>query len=244
MKLSLNEFKQNFESNFIYYDKEFSCKIIFMKAVSKDAKYLGAIISTASSLIAVVKTILPNKILEIGSWKYYTANAIACFIEDTYENTDEVVIDTFDIKKGGYNGGTATLKSKLIKQHYWMPHKTGYDAWKFNDNDIIHKEFKELSNKEIFEKNLTYLNSIKPKSGYDLIFIDGDHSFDGVKFDFEYSKNVLNKDGIIIFDDREGHKNIDDFFKTLPKSNTWDFTDLNDRHFKTLNIIHNFGIYY
>ena len=33
-------------------------------------------------------------------------------------------------------------------------------------------------------------------------------------------------------------------FKQNFESNTWDFTNLNDRHFKTLNIIHNFGIYY
>ena len=245
MKTSLEEFKQNFENNFIYYSKEFSCKMIFVEEISKDKKYLDANISTASSLLSVVKTLQPKTILEIGSWRCFTTNALACFMEDNYENLDDVVIDTFDIKKGGFNGAHTVIKSNLINQHYWMPHKTKESiTWVFEDKDIIHQEFKDLSNKDIFIKNLNYLDSIKPKEGYDLIFIDGDHSFDGVSYDFEYSKKVLSKDGVIIFDDREGHKNVDDFFKLLPKDRSWDFTDLNDKHFKTLNVVHNFGLYY
>jgi len=247
MKISLEKFKKDFEDNFVYYDKEFSCKMIFLEGVSKDKKYLGADISTASSLIAVVKTLRPRKILEIGSWRCFTTNAIALFIEENYEDTAGVIIDTFEIKKGGFNGGDVVLKSNLIKQHYWMPHKTTHkmgNEWALADDGIVHKEFKDLDNTEIFKRNLEYLNSIKPEDGYDLIFIDGDHSFDGVSFDFEYSTRVLNENGVIIFDDREGHKAVDSFFRTLPVDRTWDFTDINDRHFKTINTVHNFGLYY
>jgi len=247
MKISLDKFKQDFESNFIYYDKEFSCEMRFLEGVSKDDKYLGAKVSTASSLIAVIKTLKPKKILEIGSWRCFTTNAIAFFIEENYEDTRDVVIDTFEIKRGGFNGGSVVLKSNLIRQHYWMPHKTFHkmgNEWALLDAGIVYKEFKELENDEIFEKNLRYLNSIKPNGGYDLIFIDGDHSFEGVGFEYRYSKEVLNEDGVIIFDDREGHKAVSDFFDTLPKDKTWDFTDLNDKHFKELNVVHNFGLYY
>jgi len=36
---------------------------------------------------------------------------------------------------------------------------------------------------------------------YDLIFIDGDHSYEGVKIDFELYKELLSNRGVILFHD-------------------------------------------
>ena len=42
---------------------------------------------------------------------------------------------------------------------------------------------------------------IATQLNYDIIFIDGDHSYEGVKKDFEYYKEFLNYGGFIIFHD-------------------------------------------
>ena len=36
---------------------------------------------------------------------------------------------------------------------------------------------------------------------YDYIYIDGDHSYEGVRYDYEQSKQHLNADGIILLHD-------------------------------------------
>jgi len=42
------------------------------------------------------------------------------------------------------------------------------------------------------------LNNVGP---YDVIFIDGDHSYEGVKSDYDKAKEILNKGGVIILHD-------------------------------------------
>ncbi len=51
-------------------------------------------------------------------------------------------------------------------------------------------------------QNINNFNKIKNKCDkYDLIFIDGDHSYEGVKNDFNLYKNLLSDRGYIVFHD-------------------------------------------
>lgn len=68
---------------------------------------------------------------------------------------------------------------------------------------------------------------IQNKETYDMIFIDGDHSFEQVKKDFENSMSILNKHGIIILHDTDpvSIEYLDpgycgDSYKMLPYLNT------------------------
>ena len=45
------------------------------------------------------------------------------------------------------------------------------------------------------------LNKILKNEKLDLLFIDGDHSFDGTKHDFEFYSQYVNKGGFIVFHD-------------------------------------------
>ena len=62
-----------------------------------------------------------------------------------------------------------------------------------------------LSNKDKIKFNLESSDNffVKNSNIYDIIFIDGDHSFEQVKVDFENALKVLNKYGIIILHDTD-----------------------------------------
>ncbi len=74
-----------------------------------------------------------------------------------------------------------------------------------------------MENEAIFERNLKYLKSIAPANGYDLIYIDGDHSFAGATFDWEYSLHVCNSETLVVVDDinDDRHTAVRKFFESL-----------------------------
>jgi hypothetical protein len=69
--------------------------------------------------------------LEIGSMHYESSNAIARAMDEMYKDGFGV-IDSFDIRRGGYTGETQYVpKSKRIRARYWLPHHNEYDDWKY-----------------------------------------------------------------------------------------------------------------
>ena len=176
-------------------------------------------------LNAITKIVKPKNSLEIGSWLYNSAYAIC-------HGMDGGRVDSFDIALGGcLNVEIFTIKSHRIIPHFWRPHHTWYDEWKNESEKIIYKDFKEMSNEEIFDKNRKYLSLIAPEEGYDLISIDGDHSFDGTKFDWEYAHTVAHENTIIIIDDiyTHCHPEVRKFYDSL-HVNSYDFYDFNMEH--------------
>lgn len=71
---------------------------------------------------------------------------------------------------------------------------------------LINSRIKYLQDKNI-EKDIKFINNFTDKffkentQNYDVIFIDADHSYDGVKKDFLNAIKILNKSGILIFHD-------------------------------------------
>lgn len=128
-------------------------------------------------------TLLPeySQIVEIGSWKGKS---------------------TYCLAKG--------LKSGVV--HAIDPFNA--DGEKGSIQDYAAKK-KQGDLEEIFTKNLTdreVIDKIKIHKGYsskfinnfkeiDLLFIDGDHSINGAKFDYENYAKLLKKGGYLIFHD-------------------------------------------
>lgn len=63
---------------------------------------------------------------------------------------------------------------------------------------------------DISKKDVTLIQAVSndeqalktaQKRSYDVLIIDGDHSYEGVKFDFENYHNMVKRSGYIIFDD-------------------------------------------
>jgi len=188
-------------------------------------------------LNAITKIVNPNNILETGSWAYRSAYAMSLGMSGNSK------VDTFDICEGGFSGpqGDVYLRMKnilanknrgqAIVPHFWRPHHTTYDDWKNNSKDILHPDFRNMSNEQIFEINAKYLKSIAPEGGYDLISIDADHSFEGARFDWEYAHLVSHENTIILIDDiyTHCHTEVKRFYDSL-KVESYDFYDFNINH--------------
>ncbi len=133
---------------------------------------------------------------------------------------------------GTYNGGSACL----MLQHFFETdiycidplHLEGRNSLEIVENNI--KKFnKNNYNVKIYQKfstDKTLLNELN--NNYfktDILFIDGDHDYNGVKFDFENYEKYVNIGGYIIFDDYNDYmyspdvkKYVDELVLTLDKS--------------------------
>jgi predicted O-methyltransferase YrrM len=201
-------------------------KDIGSQGVLEGTKYAGRKTNLRSQVYTLVRLLNAQNCLEIGSWHYCSSNAMGDALDSIGASG---VVDTFDIMKGGYDGAkNCWPKSGRVRPHFWLPHHTNQDVWKY-DKDVEHKDFKTLTNDEIFAKNLAYLKSIAPANGYDLILIDGDHSFEGASWDWKYTQEVSRDDTVFIIDDIWDSRLMPcrDFFNSL-KTTKWDFEEWND----------------
>jgi len=211
-------------------------------------KYHGSSTHCRNFLYTLTKMLKPKYFLEIGSWHYESSNAVAKAMDEMYGEDGEGVIDSFDIMMGGYDGQVQyEPKSKRINPRFWYPHHTNFDQWKYN-SDIVFKDFVNLSNDEISEKNIKILNQAlseipsKP-SAYDIIFIDGDHSFEGAKQDFKVAKSVSNENTLFVVDNIWDARleEVRDWFDSLNYVK-WNFEEWNDEHYKD-NMVQDSGIF-
>jgi glycosyltransferase involved in cell wall biosynthesis len=110
----------------------------------------------------------------------------------------------------------------ISKGQFWDDFKLKNDNWDYFIGDS--------SSSEMLEK----IKNLNTK--FDLIFIDGDHTYDGVKRDFVIYKEFLNDKGIIAFHDildTDFHKshncNVDLFWNEIKKNyNYKEFIDISD----------------
>jgi hypothetical protein len=93
----------------------------------------------------------------------------------------------------------------LFNMHEWS------NAWGIPTaeylNNMTHLEFykrrfADRSAEVVIEVGMSHLTMAKyPNKSFDLIYIDGDHSYDGVKKDIEIAKNKVADNGVLIFND-------------------------------------------
>ena len=197
-------------------------------------KYEGASTHCRNCLATLVKMIEAKTVLEIGSWHYESSNSMAYAMDELYGDDGFGVIDSFDIRRGGYDGQIAYLPhSDRINARYWYPHHSDYDDWKYKV-DLPFNDFVDYTNDEISEKNIQILKEASKDFGsrYDLIFVDGDHSYEGVKRDFEVAMSVADKDTLIVIDNVWDIrlKEVRQFYDELELIK-WDFEEWNDEYY-------------
>lgn len=126
----------------------------------------------------LLKSHKPKYILEIG-----TASGGTLFLFSRIASKDAVIISV-DLPGGKHGGGYPSWKIPL------------YEAFVLSGQKIhlirANSHYKSTLNKVI--------NILKDKK-LDLLFIDGDHSYEGVKKDFEMYNALVNDNGIIAFHD-------------------------------------------
>lgn len=128
-----------------------------------------------------IRTILGNKqikYLEIGSY----CGASASLILNHPYPSDVHCIDCLNLDKSHYNGIYDQETTLLMNLQKNKKHNTKY---------FIHKGYSNDSN------TINRVNHHK----YDMIFIDGDHSAQGVLNDYNNYMPLLNNGGFLVFDD-------------------------------------------
>jgi len=133
---------------------------------------------------------------------------------------------------GTYNGGSACL----MLQHFFKTdiycidplHLEGRNSLEIVENNL--KTFNKNNYKTKIYKNFstdkTLLNELdRINFKTDILFIDGNHNYNGVKFDFDNYNKYVNSGGYIIFDDYNDYKDspdvkkyVDELVPTLDKS--------------------------
>ena len=94
--------------------------------------------------------------------------------------------------------------------------------------DLVHRSTERFNNVTYITGNSHEVsNDIDGK--FDVIFIDGDHTYDGVKKDFELYSDLINKGGIICFHDiwdtEEHHRQgcyVDKFWNEIKENYRYD----------------------
>jgi len=188
------ERRKSFKEKFFIYQKDYD----YLKDHINDEfiiKYfedygfiLGDYFYTKSSSINIKECVfiyylakLSNacKIMEIGCATGLSGMIFAYYLSNTNKKNDLVSIDPFQKEQWDNTGHLNIIN--LIKK---------YGA----EDRIKHIVIPKLSHPALDDM-------IKEKKRFDLIFIDGGHDYETVKGDYERSDKILNKGGIIIFDD-------------------------------------------
>ena len=131
-----------------------------------------------TKFIKLIARFQPKLVLEIG-----TARGGTLFLLSKFSNKDAHII-SIDLPGGKYGGG------------YPYPLRVFYKSF-ISNNQTITLIRKNSHLTSTFQK----LKKILKNRKLDLLFIDGDHTYEGVKKDFEMYSPLVKKNGIVAFHD-------------------------------------------
>jgi hypothetical protein len=128
----------------------------------------------------LVRNILPSKIIELGTHKGTSLFSMAQAIKDGKSNCQLIGVDTWqgDINTGGYNTESVLGSVKSIVK----------DFYPTVDVKLMQMFFNEALSKTA-DKSI------------DILHIDGLHTYEAVKHDFETWLPKVKEDGVILFHD-------------------------------------------
>jgi predicted O-methyltransferase YrrM len=135
------------------------------------------------SLLKLLQSIKPKKILEIGVFKGGTIMAW------TYIADNNAKIVGVDLPDGGFGGGFTPEEANTIRK--------------------LAKQNQTIELKAMDSHDPKTINKIKDIAPFDFIFIDGDHTYMGAKEDFLNYYPMLNKGGILALHDIVDHDRAD-----------------------------------
>lgn len=197
--------------------------------------YEGANTHCTQCLYTLTRLTNAKNVLEIGSYHYKTSNQIAKAIDDNNGINSEGVVVTFDIIKGGHNNDEqrAIIDNKRVDPNFWYPYKTK-DTEDIDISKFVYSN-DQYENNQIVDLNLDLLSEVSSKNKikyYDLIFIDGDHSYEGIKNDFKVISKFSNRDTLIVIDNIWDKRLLDvkKFFDEQ-QYKKWNFKEFNDKYY-------------
>lgn len=130
----------------------------------------------------IVRDLKPRNILEIG-----TAGGGTLFIWSRISREDAKII-SIDLPGGSFGGGYSRWRIPLYRSFT----REGQKLY------LLRRDSHSIETLDIVKK-------ILDKDRLDMLFIDGDHSYEGVKKDFEMYSPLVREGGIIAFHDIVPH---------------------------------------
>lgn len=196
----------------MFYRKVFKKqKNIFCKIMKDDLvltnDWFSTNITTWNAIFKKFELInIQPKILEIGSYE----GCSAVFFLNYFKNSEITCIETFKGSDEHLKIDFATIKKNFLN-----------NTKKFQKRIYLYEGTSE-----------NFFSSINLKKHYDLIYIDGSHHYEDVMQDANNSFNVLNKNGIIIFDDF-----LKRYYKDLTKDPILAVLNFINQHKKDIKVI-------
>jgi Methyltransferase domain len=151
---------------------------------SLEARHLdnAQLFANRKDLISSMRSIEGGVIAEVG----VAHGGFSEFLMDQLKPKRFVAFDLFNMHEWGEAWGVPT--AQLLNN---MTHLEFYK-----------KRFADRSTEVVIEVGMSHLTLAKyPDKSFDLIYIDADHSYEGVKKDAEVAKNKVADNGVLIFND-------------------------------------------
>jgi len=130
------------------------------------------------SLLNEVQKLNPRRILEVG-----TANGGTLFLLSHVAHASANIVSV-DLPGGKFGEGYAWWRTPLYRRFA-------------GKGQTIHLLRGDSHSLDIYEK----IRKTVDNELFDVVFIDGDHSYDGVKKDFELYGSIVRKGGLVAFHD-------------------------------------------
>ncbi len=162
-------------------------------------------------LARIVASLKPRTILEIGTSKGGTL-FIWCRLA-----SDDATIISVDLPGGEFGGGYPRWRIPLFNSFIKREQKL----------HLIRKDSHKLS-------TLKMVKEILGEKKLDFLFIDGDHTYEGVKKDFEMYSPLVRKEGIIAFHDIVPHDKDHDPKRIVGVPEFWSWIK---RHYRYIEIV-------
>lgn len=131
-----------------------------------------------TELLEIVALNKPKFVLEIG-----TSGGGTLFLLSRVSNPDAIII-SLDLPSGAFGGGYHSQKIPLFKTFASQDQKMYFVRENSHLLQVFH-----------------LVEDILKEHKLDFLFIDGDHTYDGVKKDFEMYSKLVKKGGMIAFHD-------------------------------------------
>lgn len=192
LKINITRIKKNNNFKNIFSDPEKNCKILNLNKISLLSDNIKGMISSRAGeelfSIAYMQK-LKGDVIEVGSFQGKSTIFLGMAVKYS-RNGHLYAIDHFKGNKG--------------KENYYIINKPDLSDLKVNFLKNIFKANLKNFCTLIDKPNDIAIKKIKNKSCR-LLFVDGDHSKEGVKKDIELFLPKLKRNAIIIFDDYDPH---------------------------------------
>jgi len=159
-------------------------------------------------LSALVSTLKPKTIFEIGTYNGFTTLHFA------KNSPDDCIVYTLDLPPD------FDIKAKnKISQYSYDDLLVVQLSMKHIDKRIYQKYPEKEKIKELFADSMDF-DFTPYEEKMDVIFIDGNHSYDYVKSDTEHAMKMLSQNGVIVWHDYDYiiHRDVFKYLNSLSKS--------------------------